>query len=242
MVTVTKSTLYASDDIEEQIIVTLRVNHEDLDMLSTVIRTPVNNFLMPVDDVKLFKLKDEYVTPSLVETSGKQYVNLNKLERANIKFDEESLAMEINFPLGATKLQRFNATLTRDTKDIVGINTHGAFMNYDLTFTHSSNSKYMSSLQDLNYFSEYGVLFYSFFIQGEVPNLGFLKEKNQKKIDKKVLRLESNWTFDNVEGMARWRVGDSITRGADWSGSTRFAGIQYSTNFSVKPDLGSVKF
>ncbi len=37
--------------------------------------------------------------------------------------------------------------------------------------------------------------------------------------------------------MARWRIRDSLTKAADWSGSTRFIGLQYSTNFSVRPDL-----
>jgi len=110
-------------------------------------------------------------------------------------------------------------------------------MNYDFTLTHSSNAKYISSLQDLNYFSEYGILYYSFFAKGEFPTKGLFKDKQAKKEDRKVLRLESNWTFDNVDNMARWRAGDSTTKGADWSGSTRFAGIQYSTNFAVKPDL-----
>ena len=71
----------------------------------------------------------------------------------------------------------------------------------------------------------------------EVNDIVFIKAKSRKKIDTQLTRLETNWTFDNVNEMARWRIGDSLTKAADWSGSTRFVGLQYSTNFSVRPDL-----
>ncbi|MFV9932536.1 MAG: hypothetical protein AB8V27_04350 [Rickettsia slovaca] len=38
--------------------------------------------------------------------------------------------------------------------------------------------------------------------------------------------------------MTNWWVGDnSITKVSSWSNSTRFAGIQYATNFAVRPNL-----
>ncbi|WP_187145808.1 hypothetical protein [Rickettsia peacockii] len=38
--------------------------------------------------------------------------------------------------------------------------------------------------------------------------------------------------------MTNWWVGDnSITKVSSWSNSTRFAGIQYTTNFAVRPNL-----
>ena len=237
LITITKPYAYADEYSGEEIIVTLKVNYEDLDVLSTVIKTPAGKFLIPLDDAKFFNLKDEYITSSVIEISGKKYINLGNLTQITTKYNDENLALELDIPPEMVKLQNFDTLPRNSYKDIVGVNTHGAFMNYDLTLTHSDNTKYMSGLQDFNYFSENGILYYSFFLRGGIPNAGLLKEKRQKKVDKETLRLESNWTFDNVDDMARWRVGDSITKGADWSGSTRFAGVQYSTNFSTKPDL-----
>jgi|GEM_PF-3704837 len=89
---------YANDILDEEVIVSLKVNHEDLDLLSTVIRTPNGNFLMLLEDVKLFNLKDEYVAPVTIDVANKKYVNLNKLPEAIIKYDEEMLALELESP------------------------------------------------------------------------------------------------------------------------------------------------
>ena len=113
----------------EEAIVDLKVNHEDLNLLSTVIRTPNGSFLMLLEDVKLFNLKDEYISSAALNIAGKKYVNLNKLAGAIIKYNDEMLALELEFPPEAVKLQQFNAIPVRDNKNLIGERTHGAFMN-----------------------------------------------------------------------------------------------------------------
>lgn len=70
-------------------------------------------------------------------------------------------------------------------------------------------------MNDFNYFTDKGGLFNSFFIKKEVNDIFVKKEKNSKKVDTQLTRLETNWTFDNVNDMARWRIGDSLTKAAD---------------------------
>nr|WP_016926263.1 hypothetical protein [Rickettsia conorii] len=79
---------------------------------------------------------------------------------------------------------------------------------------------------------------YSFLFQTEAVKSNFSKITNTTKNQNKFTRLDTNWTYENVDKMTNWWVGDnSITKVSSWSNSTRFAGIQYATNFAVRPNL-----
>ena len=51
------------------------------------------------------------------------------------------------------------------------------------------------------------------------------------------VRLESTVDFDNVEKAWRLRLGDSITVGPAWLRTIRFGGVQWGTEFGLRPDL-----
>jgi len=221
-----------------QSIVSLKVNYEELDILSTILKDQSNNLLVLADDMTAFEIKEEYLNSTIVNLNDKKYINLTALEGAKSNLNEGDLALDITIPAEQIKIQRFNTTITPITEeDIAGRAARGAFLNYDLVVSKHDDTSYISGLNDLNYFNDKGVLMNSFFIKKELSNSSFVKVKDKKKEDVRLTRLETNWTFDNVNDMARWRVGDSLTKAAEWSGSTRFVGLQYSTNFSVRPDL-----
>jgi hypothetical protein len=221
----------------EQSIVSLRVNYEESDILSTILKDQSNNLLVLAEDITPFDIKEEYLDRTVVNLNDKKYINLTSLEGTKYNLDSSNLALDITIPAEQMKMQYFNTTQNPITDDIYGKSTRGAFLNYDLILSRNENTTYTSALNDFNYFTDKGVLFNSFFIKKEVNDIFVKKEKNSKKVDTQLTRLETNWTFDNVNDMARWRIGDSLTKAADWSGSTRFIGLQYSTNFSVRPDI-----
>ncbi|KJV93627.1 hypothetical protein [Rickettsia parkeri] len=79
---------------------------------------------------------------------------------------------------------------------------------------------------------------YSFLFQTEAVKSNFSKITNTTKNQNKFTRLDTNGTYENVDKMTNWWVGDnSITKVSSWSNSTIFAGIQYATNFAVRPNL-----
>lgn len=132
--------------------------------------------------------------------------------------------------------QSFNATEV-PVKNIDSKLISGAYFNYDVTLTQNDDSNYLAGVEELNYFTKNGVYSYSFLFQSEAVTSNFSKIKNDQKNYNKFTRLETNWTYEDVDKMTNWRVGDSITKPASWSNSSRFAGIQYTTNFSVRPNL-----
>ncbi|MFY9589893.1 fimbria/pilus outer membrane usher protein [Rickettsia endosymbiont of Halotydeus destructor] len=218
------------------LIVTLRVNYIDSENFSIVIKNNANHMLVPLDDLKAFNIKDEYLASASIDLNDIRYVNLNLLPGTNYHLDEETLALEIKFSPNQMKLQQFNA-IEIPEKVISGKPISGAFLNYDLTFTDTSDTKSLAGFQELNYFCKYGTLSNSIVMRTVPINSSFSKKKNFKRDYNIFTRLETNWTFDNVENIARWRIGDSLTSPADWSNSTRFIGLQYATNFSIRPNL-----
>ncbi|RYY35381.1 MAG: hypothetical protein EOP59_15505, partial [Sphingomonadales bacterium] len=51
------------------------------------------------------------------------------------------------------------------------------------------------------------------------------------------LRLESYAEFDNAAQSWRLRLGDSVTRGPVWVRTLRFAGVQWTRDFGLRPDI-----
>lgn len=221
----------------EESIVSLKVNYEESDLLSTILKDESNNLLVLAEDMTPFEIKEEYLDRTVVNLNDKKYINITSLDGVKYNLDSEDLALDITIPAEQMKIQYFNTIKNPLTDDISGKPAKGAFLNYDLILSRNENAEYISGLNDFNYFNDQGVLFNSFFIKREMTNFSFVKTKNRKKESAQLTRLETNWTFDNVNDMARMRIGDSLTKAADWSGSTRFIGLQYSTNFSVRPDL-----
>jgi outer membrane usher protein FimD/PapC len=52
-----------------------------------------------------------------------------------------------------------------------------------------------------------------------------------------LLRLESNWTFEQEGAPHRWRVGDTVSHPGTWGSAVRFAGVQFGTRFNLRSDL-----
>lgn len=52
----------------------------------------------------------------------------------------------------------------------------------------------------------------------------------------RVRRLDTSWLVDDPARLLRLRLGDTITRAADWEVPVRFAGLQWGTDFALQPD------
>lgn len=222
----------------EESIVTVNVNNEPWDNLYNIIIDSSGNFLLLLDDIKPADLKEEFIRNALVTVHDKEYVNINKLEGTKIKFDDNSLDLEINFPANQfnNQILNFDPNLV-PVRDITGKEISGVFLNYDLTLSNLPDIQSIVGVQDLNYFTQEGILHNTFYIRHEIPKKGSFENNYKKKSRSKIVRFNTNWTSDDYDNLARWRIGDSVTKPADWSGSSRFFGIQYSTNFSVRSNL-----
>src|SRR5262245_1257775 len=55
--------------------------------------------------------------------------------------------------------------------------------------------------------------------------------------DMDVLRLETRWTYSDLDNLVSYRAGDTISGGLAWTRPVRLGGLQVQRNFALRPDL-----
>ncbi|MCU7373422.1 fimbria/pilus outer membrane usher protein [Paucibacter sp. O1-1] len=97
----------------------------------------------------------------------------------------------------------------------------GLFANYDLYWQRRSQGG-GSSLDGL---AELGALT----ARGDLNHLLLYRQQGD------LLRLETRWTLDQPERMARLRLGDTVSQPGAWGRALRLGGLQWGTDFSLRP-------
>ena len=100
----------------------------------------------------------------------------------------------------------------------------GAFFNYDILYEQIDETNAASGLFEIGLF-------------GFGMSANFTQFARSNDDDDEFIRLDSVLVKDFVETHTTLRLGDSITRSGAWSRAGRFAGIQYGSNFAIRPDL-----
>lgn len=95
----------------------------------------------------------------------------------------------------------------------------GAYLNLDARYGGLAGSDSASALLELGAF-----------LPGGAGRSGLFVDRER------IRRLDSHWLVDDPERALRLRLGDSITRSADWETALRFGGIQWGTDFALQPD------
>lgn len=70
---------------------------------------------------------------------------------------------------------------------------------------------------------------------GALTPHGDLNHLQLYRNDGRWLRLETRWTLDQPEHLTRWRLGDSVAQPGAWGRAMRFGGLQWGTDFSLRP-------
>lgn len=95
----------------------------------------------------------------------------------------------------------------------------GGYLNLDSRYGGLARRNALGSLIDLGAFGTAG------------------SGRSSVYLDRRVARrLDSYWLIDDPERLQRLRLGDAVTRGADWEAPVRYAGIQWGTEFALQPD------
>ncbi len=123
---------------------------------------------------------------------------------------------------------RVQADATPETESGIG-----ATLNYDTAATMSSRQAGSSSSLDLRVFSPAGVV-----SSGMLAYAGAgIASTNQAVPLNRTVRLDTLYTFSDVGRMQRYSLGDVITGGLSWTRPVRLTGIQFRSDFSLRPDL-----
>ena len=96
----------------------------------------------------------------------------------------------------------------------------GGFVNYDLALTQTPQGESHDALLGLGLFAGSGL----------VTNTMALRDAGS-------VRLMSTYQSDNPQTMKSLRVGDAVNTTGAWGLGVLFGGVQYGTNFAVRPDF-----
>lgn len=109
----------------------------------------------------------------------------------------------------------------------------GATVNYDVATTVKGKQVGLSSSFDLRAFSPVGVISSGMLVYaGSRDAL-----TSQAYASDRAVRLDTVYTFSDVAAMRRYSLGDLITGGLGWTRPVRLTGVQFRSDFNLRPDL-----
>jgi outer membrane usher protein len=105
----------------------------------------------------------------------------------------------------------------------------GMTLNYDIVGTYASGKTGATGSLDLRAFSPWGVVSSDW--------LAYVGATSSGSGTNTAIRLDSSYTFADVNTMRRYSLGDFITSGLAWTRPIHLEGVQIRSDFSMRPDL-----
>lgn len=153
--------------------------------------------------------------------SGWASVALDSVRGLRYRYDVATQTVELQVPDDIRKPYRFDA---RDLAPVpAATSSRGLVFNYD-AFAQWDRSGSLSVWGEQRYFDQSGVF----------SNTGVAALQGQGR---RYVRFDTSWTTSDPDALTTTRFGDTITSSLEWSRSTRIGGLQWSRNFSLRPDL-----
>lgn len=154
---------------------------------------------------------------------GETWFSLGRLG-IDFHLDPQRLTLELTVP------PRMFAGRTLQTKPPGQIEATpsppGAFLNYDLTATHSDRTTTGSGLFELAAFNGWGI-----------GTSSAIARHSDSSVNDSLVRLDTQWRRDHPASRRTLLLGDSVTQGTRYSGNVRFGGLSWGTNFELQPEL-----
>ena len=205
--------------VYENLWLQIDINHQELDETVLILRTRDGAILLAEEDLERWRISSP---PSFYKrVSGKNYYRLQSITGAKFRLEETTQKLFIEMPPLA--FQSLSLDSARAVTTLAGRANFGMFLNYDLLGERASGDSRVSSLIEFGTFNAYGV------------GIGTFIASHSNTV-KRVIRLETGWTYDQPANLASLRLGDTVSRAAStWGIPIRYAGLQYASNFLVQP-------
>jgi outer membrane usher protein len=187
--------------------------------MMVVLRGPQGQLYLEESDFIRLRLRLPQTTPYMHE--GKRYYQPTAIRGLNVSIDEASQRAVITPPAVDLETTRISAA-ARDHTPISPAEP-GAFLNYQFSGQQIDHQNIGGAFAELGLFAGTGVL----------TNTAVARYGDGTQ----VVRLDTTYTRDFPERLDTLNLGDAISDGASWGNAVRFAGIRYSRNFGLRPDL-----
>jgi len=156
---------------------------------------------------------------SLSDVPGLTYILDGKNQQLHVTVSEDRLVPTKLEPIGRTRM---------DDRRTIESGT-GVTLNYDVVDTVAGGQNGATGAMDLRAFSPHGIV-----SSGWLAYAGGVSNGTNKNT---AIRLDSSYTFADINTLRRYSLGDFITGGLSWTRPVRLSGAQIRSDFSMRPDL-----
>ncbi len=177
------------------------------------------SYLIAETGLKALRLR----TPSSggVRIGDEMFYPVASIDGASASFDPAT--QTLNMKVAGTAFNSGNYNEHYVAKQQIDASANGGFLNYDL-FYQNTQPATLSGLVEAG----------AFFHDGTLTSRFIMSDLNGHH---DLYRLDSQYIRDYPEDAATLVIGDSISDASAWSRSVYFGGIQWHSNFGIRPDL-----
>jgi outer membrane usher protein len=188
-----------------------------------VLRDAGGGLWITAEDFRRLRLQAPHVPPRIAD--GRRFLPLAAIAGTRVSYDDAHSAASISAPGAAFDGTNVSFTGNGPRPPLSASGT-GAFLNYELygQTGQYSGADIASAYAELGIFSPLGVL----------TDTGV--ESAQEGMHTYV-RLETTFTHDFPSSLETLRLGDAISVPGSWAQAVRFGGLQWGTNYGIRPDL-----
>jgi outer membrane usher protein len=189
-----------------------------------VLRGPQGQLYLEENDLVRLRLHPPQTPPLVYE--GRRYFDPTAIKGCTVAIDETSQRAVIGAPAAALDTTHLSAA-ARQSPPITPA-APGAFLNYQLSAQQVNGQNTGGAYTELGVFAAAGVVTSTAIARYGGADYGDYND---------LVRLDTTYTRDFPDALETLNVGDSISDPGSWGDAMRFAGVRFSRNFSLRPDL-----
>ena len=209
----------SSDGLEEAVL-EVALSAQGKGETLVVLRGPNNALYLEASEFARLRLHVPTAKPLLHQ--GQTYYAPADISGATVSIDESLQRAVIAVPVQSFELTRLNAN--ERVGPALTPASPGAFLNYQLSSQQIDGQRNSGAYTELGMFAAMGVL----------TNTSVARDNS---ISRDMTRLDTTFTRDFPDTLKTLNLGDTISDSGSWGNAVRFAGVRFSKNFSLRPDL-----
>jgi outer membrane usher protein len=183
------------------------------------VRLEDGRLLVSTEALRKLRIRAPEMAPASIR--GQDHVPLDAVAGIAIRVDESRQLLQIELPAAAfdtTVLARPASAFEAPAPTALG-----GFLNYDLQYLATHADRMADGWLEAGAFGAWGFGTSSFLASSRGP--------------RRLLRLDTTWTFDDPARLRSGTLGDAISRPASWARAVRFGGVRWGTSFAIRPDV-----
>jgi outer membrane usher protein len=192
--------------------------------MMVVLRDAEGRLYLEDKDFARLRLHVPQTAPYMYE--GRRLFEPKAIKGCSVAIDESLQRAVITAPASTLDTTHLSAA-ERRSPDVTPASP-GAFLNYQLSAQQIDGQNLGGAYAELGVFAGAGVLTSTGVARYGGTGTG---------IDNQLVRLDTAFTRDFPATLETLNLGDAISDGASWGNAVRYAGVRWSRNFGLRPDL-----